>query len=288
MQIVILVALAVAACTRADDGIAPRPPTNDGVTLVTVGEAPQRLLRYQLARGAKSRLELAMDMDMEAGGRGGKMPTLAMTLEIAVDDVLPDGNARVRTTIVAAQARERTGAVVPVQLMGQMAQDLTGLTFTGTLTPTGALRDGKLDTKQLPDSLKTQLAKLTQILEQVAMPLPDAPVGVGATWTTRKTAAQDGLQLVTVTTIELTKLAGDQIGFASSSTITAPNQELDQDGVHVSVRDLGGGGSARGTIDLARATLIGSSALEFRGTMTAQGQTAPMKMAMLVTMSAPP
>jgi hypothetical protein len=288
MKTVMLLGLVItAACSKTEELRPPAKtgPPSDGVELVTIGDmSATRVLRYQLVKGAKSQLELAMNLDMDAGGRANKMPTLAMTLEIVAEDVLADGNAKIRTTVVGAEARARPGAVEASAALAQMSSSLVGITFTATLSPSGRIHDSKVDTKQLPSGLSAQVSQLTQNLEQVAMPLPLGPVGVGAKWTTRKTVQQEGLEMVTITTVELTAMEGNLVTFASTSTISAKDQTITNNGMSIGVKDVGGGGHAKGTIDLSRMTMTGQFDIEFRGTMSAQGQTAPMKMAMGMTM----
>jgi hypothetical protein len=95
------------------------------------------------------------------------------------------------------------------------------------------------------------------------------------------------LDLVTVSTVTITALDGDRVAFTSRSTVTTPDQTLDQQGVAMSIKNFGGGGSGAGTIDLSRMTMTGELRSEFRGTLTAQGQTSELKLAMTVKMKAP-
>jgi uncharacterized protein DUF6263 len=282
---VMYVALALVACDKSDGSKAKPSPTNDGVELVTTGQATdQRVLRYHLTRATTSQIELAMSLDMDAGGRANKLPTLAMTLETTVTDVAADGTATIHTTVKAAHARERPGSTQLTPVMAQMTGQLVGLGFTAKLSSGGKLTDTKLDTQGLAAPLGAQLGQLTQSLEQLAMPLPEYPVGVGAKWQTRRTAKQDGLELTTVTTVELTAIDGDKVTFTSTSTVSAPDQQLTKDGITVAVKDVGGGGTSKGTIDLGRMMMTGEFSLEFRGTMSAEGQTAPMRMQMSMTL----
>ena len=289
MKVVTLVALvAMASCAKAEERkVAKTTEPSDGLELVSAGASSARKpLRYHLQKGAKSPLELVMNLELEAGGRGGKLPSLVMALEIGVDDVLPDGGAKVRTTVTGATAREREGTVVPASMMDSMTSMLEGMAFTATLSPDGSLRDSKFElTKPIPPTMKSQVAQLTQNLEQVAMRLPEVALGVGAKWTARKTVQQNGLDMVTLTTVEITAIDGDRVTFTSNSTVSAPDQTVIDGGETVTIKDVGGGGTGKGTIDLSRMTMTGEFTAEFRGMMSAKGETAPMRMAMKMTMA---
>ena len=280
MKIVILIALLV-ACEKSHD--APPPPVNDGVELLSNGAEPTRLLRYHLTKGATSKLELAMDLDLDAGGRGGKLPTLVMNLDIAVLDVLPNNDSKIKTTVVSARVLEREGSAVPIAAVAQMTQMLNGITYTATLSADGVLRDAKVVAGNAP-GMEKQISELTQGLEQVAIRMPANPVGVGAKWSSRKESTRNDLTMTTVTMIQITAIDGDKVTFTSSSTVTAPDQTVAENGMSASIKDIGGGGGGQGTVDLASMTMKGEVTAEFRGTMMSQGSAAPLKMAMKLTM----
>jgi hypothetical protein len=279
MRIVIAIAVLAAGCRSSDE--TPPPVEPSGFTLVSTGAAPLRPLRYHLAKGAANKLELAMDLDLVAGGRGGKLPTLVIDLDVAITEVTEGGDAKLSTTVTGARAAERAGSVVPVAAIAPMAKSLEGIRYTATLSPDGQLRD--LAVAAVPAGLDQQVEQLTQGLEQVAIRLPPVPVGVGAKWSTRKETTRNGLAMTTVTTIEITAIDGERITFASTSTVAAPDQTVTVSGVKASFKDVGGGGSGSGTVDLATMAMRGELTAELRGTMSTAGQTSPMQMAMKMT-----
>jgi hypothetical protein len=285
MKIVIVVALlALAGCKNERSQPDPAPTGDpDTVELLTPGSEPTRLLRYRLAKGSTSGLEYTMEVDLDGGGRGGKMPGLLMSLTIYVEDVLADGSAKVKTTVDKARVLEREGATIPVVAVANMTQMLTGLSYTATLTPDGTLRDVKIVSSQAQTMAK-ELGQTLQGLEQVAMAMPRVPVGVGAKWSSRKQTTQNGVAMTTVTTFEITALDGDTVSFASTSTISAPDQTIQEAGVSATIKDIGGGGTSKGTVDLSKMTMTGEFSQEFRGTMVAQGSAASLRVAMKMTM----
>jgi len=282
MRFVIVVAGFLIACSKATPP--PVAPDPSGIEIVNAGNAPARLLRYHLAKGATSRLALAMQLDLVAGGRGGKLPTLVIDLAIAIDDVTAGGDAKLSTTVTGARVLEREGAVVQAKAIAPMAKTLEGITYTATLSPDGQLRDVKVT--NIPSGLDAQVDQLTQGLEQIAVRLPAAPVGVGAKWISRTQSTRNDLSLTTVTTIELKGLDGDRVTFASSSTVSAPDQTVSKSGVQAAFKDIGGGGTGSGTVDLGTMAMQGEVTAELRGTMSSAGQTSPLQMAMKLTVNA--
>jgi hypothetical protein len=280
VKIVMLVAFAlvITSCEKTAEPNNPPSPSND-VELLSSGSEPRQLLRYRLIKGTTSPLELAMDLDLDAAGRGGKLPTLIMSLSIKVDDALPDGNFKIKTTVEKARVQDREGSAIPLAAVANMTQMLTGMTYTATLSPDGTLRDAKIVSSHA-QTMASELSQFTQGLEQLAMRMPAVPVGVGAKWSSRKSTTQNELALTTVTTIAVTAIDGDRVSFASTSTVSAPDQTVKQGAITTSIRDIGGGGSGTGVVDLSKMTMAGEVSAEFRGTMLSQGSAGNLRIAM--------
>jgi len=112
-----------------------------------------------------------------------------------------------------------------------------------------------------------------------AMPLPAQPVGVGAVWKAKKTVTQNGMTLVTTTTVSLTSLDGSKLGFTTKASVEGANQTVIQKGVETNVSGLAGSGDGQGTIDLATLALAEQLATKLDASVRALGETAPMHLA---------
>lgn len=277
MKITIVAVVLAAACSKP----APPPgPPGEGIELVDPGALPHRELRYHLVKGATTLLELAMDLDVAMGPRGGAMPTVVMQMEVRADDVLPDGSARIRTRIASARAKDRPNTALPTDIMAAQAAMLAGLELTATLAPRGTLSDSKVASagKDLPPALASQLTQLNLSLEQVAMPLPAEAVGVGAKWRNRKTVVQNGVKMQTVTTIEVVSIDGDKVAFKAASSVSGDDQKVDVEGNQVAISKVGGSGSNHGVIDLGRMVMTGEFGADFHFDMSAKDQQVAMTM----------
>jgi hypothetical protein len=260
------------------------PPT-EGLELVKPGADPKTVLRYHLAKGTKTPVTLAIDVDLDAAGQGGPLPSMVMEPEIACEDVLPDGSMKIRTTIVHVTAKDRPGGVIPAAQMSMSALD--GVTMTGVLAPNGRLEDMQVDLtgKELPPAVSQQVTTLSRSFEQVSMPLPAEPVGIGAQWRNRKTLEQSGMTMLTITTMNVTAIEGDKVVFTSTSDVSGKDQTIMQGGTSIALKNVGGKGSGYGTIDLARMVLAGEVTGELHSEMNAQGQNAKMKMKIVTRMT---
>jgi hypothetical protein len=280
--------LAAVSCEKSSPESAPLPvpvPTNDGVTVLSVGQGDLRLLRYRLTKGTQTTLDLEMDVDLETGARPGKMPTLALVTRIEVADVAPSGDATLRTRVIDAKMIDRAGATIPASAVAPLVETLKQIVHTGTLSPDGTMTMTKVDTGPASAQVAQQMSKMAMTLEQVAIRLPAVPVGVGSKWTSRKQTIENGVSMTSVTTMQIVSMDGDRIGYTSQTTLSAPDQTVDQDGMKIEMKDVGGGGSGKGTFDLSKVTVTGETTSEFRGTASLAGQTSKMQMTMTLRLN---
>jgi len=279
MKLVALATLVAAACSAAGGD---RPPDPRDVLVLSPGSSPREVLHYALAKGSKSTVELAIDTELTAGDMGGAMPTVVVTLEVAVDDVLPDGRMKLHTTIADATARDREGERANAIAAATVLAELKGLAIAATLSPDGKLADTHVDTadKKLPADATAQLAPLTRSFEHLAMPLPEVAVGPGAVWTSWRPLDLEGMSVTSLTVVELVSITGSQLGFSGKTIMSGPDQQTTRQGLAIDVTNLRGVGSSQGTIDLAKMTTAGTVAQQFHADMTAAGEKTAVDMKM--------
>lgn len=255
------------------------------VELVSAGAEPRQRLTYALAKGVKSAIELSIDVDFKAKEVGGPMPTMTMAMELGAEAVLADGKMRVRSTVTRVTAKDRPGAKFSADTVSAQGMMLEGIGVVGTLAPNGSLSDAHLDfgDKHLPPELQSQLSSLTKGFERVALALPDQPVGIGATWRTRKEVIESGAHMSSTTTIVLEKIEGSVITFARTAEVTGPDQVLQQMGVSVTMKNISGKGTGHGTLDLSRMVLVGEMVDEMHNELSGGGQSMPATMTMRQT-----
>ncbi|MBA3820618.1 MAG: hypothetical protein H0X17_17130 [Deltaproteobacteria bacterium] len=267
MKIVAIAAVLALGCKSEPKPEPPPPPPKpvvDGVDLVSTGSPPRREVRYRLAKDARAELELGLDVDLTTVEGVAQLPTLAMSLELLTTQLEPDGGGRIRSRVTAASAVDRPGASAALALMNAQAALLVGLEATAQVSPLGELAASKIDAtgRDLSPAVHEQAKTLLQSLEQLAMPLPAEPIGVGAVWTYRKTIQLNQLTMVATTRVEVTGLADDQLGFASTTQLTGEPQTITLEQTTAQVTSLGGTGSGRGSIDLAHVTMTGEQRAE--------------------------
>ena len=273
MRRTLVVALALAGCKGHQAPPPPPPPDPGAVQVVLPGLEPRHVVRYALAKGTRTTLDLTMDTELHADQMGGAIPTLELALELDVEDVTPDGAMHVRTTVVDATAHDRPDAKVSAAVLSEPLSELRGLAVLGTLSPDGKLADVRVDTagKQLPNAVAQQLDSLSHTMQQLAMPLPREPVGTGARWVSTRQLDVSGVTLTATSTVDLVALSDHALGFMLKTELTGPDQQIQKSGLAIDVTNAKGTGSGAGTIDLATLAMTSMLAQQMHADYTAAG-----------------
>lgn len=245
------------------------------------GSEPRRPLRYQITKGDKLDVELSIDVELDASGRGGPLPTVIVGTELTALDVRADRSMRVRATIKSIAARDVENSTLSATSMTEHMQLLEGTSLTGTLLPDGGIRELHAEAAaKLPPALAQQLEMISKSFQQISLPLPHIPIGNGAAWRQKRTIEQNGMKLYTVTTIVVTGLDDRGFSFTSSTSLGGPDQTITLQGHAIQMSGIGGVGTGKGSIDLTKMVMIGESTLSFHSDMTAGGETDQMGMTM--------
>lgn len=286
LDLTVLARLAIASVLLAGckDPPPPAPPPASDLVVVSPGVLPQHQLRYRLAKGTKTTIELELEGKLVAGEITSVAPPLVFTLEIVCDEVAADGKMKLTSTIqdlVTHAAPDQPGAPRAIA----DAQTLKGLAIHATLAPDGTLSNvqAAVADKQLSDAAKGELDQLVQAMPKLAMPLPQAPVGIGAKWrSSRPLGPASPLALTSVTTIDISGIAGSIVTYELSSTVHGDDQVVKQDGTDVDVKGITGTATGHGTFDLARLALTGTLGAELHMDMTTGSDRTAMTMTMEV------
>lgn len=288
-----LAAVALVACAatvasgqqRADDAPASSSPPPDGdaaptsspappaaepeTTLIDAGQSPHQPLRLSYEPGATA--TIVMVMDMTASQQFGefdtppvKMPQTRTTIELTVDRV--DEAARHHVSAVYTDWEVIGGADVNEMLVRQRRQvyeRLEGVKATLILDARGRISDiqfeqGRLDHPTLAGAAED----LTLSLQQLAVPLPAEPIGVGGRWRTRFATQVSGAAVTIEQEMTVASLDDDVLVVTASSEQHAEPQAVDVPGM-----------SPDGSIhlDLHKATGEASLTLPTQGTFALSG-----------------
>ena len=220
--LVLAIALCVAAPTAAVADSVPAPT----IKLVGAGKGTKKQLRFVPKKGAKSSMVMTSQQAV-ARGLKGKLPApeaapaVKTTIDIEVLDVTADGDIKVQFTY-------RKSEVVPdkrtkPELAKQVATALeafAGLTGTAIVTSRGLTKEVSFTPPaSATREVKTAIETAKSVATQLAQPLPEEAVGVGAKWQTTSTATGGEVTAETVATYELVASTANTVKLKTTLTV---------------------------------------------------------------------
>jgi len=283
MRALLIAALALVAC-KSNEPARSAQPTD--VVVVKPGSAPQRAVRYAVPKGAHTTVELATDWKATAGEIANVLPTIVTTFDITCDDVDKDGGMHLHARVTDAGAHEKSDSGINPASLTPMLEPLKGYVLHVTLQPDGRVSPATFEAPPAGSgsslaegsaAIAEQLTSLAASVQQLAIPLPTAPIGIGAEWKTTRTIDQGGMKLTSTTTLDVTSLDATTIGFTLTSDIKGADQTVTQSGIAVELKDVGGSATGKGTIDLAKGVTTGELHFDLHSQMTAAGSSTPMR-----------
>lgn len=206
------------------------------VRLMSPGAEPRAPLAYDLEQGSKHKLDMGMDMLMsirmgEQAVPATSVPRIVMGLDMLIAEKGALGDWKVDANLNRASIEPKGDQQKAIAAqMGASIDGMKGMRMSYWVTPKGHVRDVKLD---LPESFPAQaqqmLQGMNQSFESMMAPLPEDPVGIGATWEVVTRVASSGADLVQFATYTLKKKTGSKAllevqvkQLAAKATITAP------------------------------------------------------------------
>lgn len=260
----------------------PAPPSAPDLQIVSAGGEPRELLRYRPIPNTTQKLEVTIDIELDAGDMGGPMPTLVMTLAVNVGATLPTGQSTIHATIEGIVARDVPNSQVAAASLGPTLEPMKGIVFDAVLSPNGRMSGTSIDgrAQKLPTPTQTSLASLVNSFEQTLMPLPDVPVGPGAVWRNSRPITRDGMTLIAVNSVTLVSKQGSSFSYTIDSTLHGADQSAHDGSDTVEVKDITGHAGGKGTVDLATLAVTSEIVAELRTKMSAPGDAEPTQLTM--------
>jgi hypothetical protein len=122
-------------------------------------------------------------------------------------------------------------------------------------------------------------------MQQLALELPGAALGVGASWAVERPFPQGGLTLKARTVYQLVGRDATTAHLRSQIFLWAPDQTVDQGGVTAQLSGFTGSGEGDLALDLQRLTATGTTKSSYRGSITTQGTTTELGMQLSVALA---
>jgi hypothetical protein len=231
------------------------PPS---VELISAGEPPRRLLRWNFEKGVKERVRISIKSEATAGERAPFLfPAIGYDLTVVAKDVTPDGMVRVEFKVDEIQYPE-VSADFPTESLEALKKSLgpaKGKKGAYLVDPRGVVSRIHLDPKGEGDEHVERLFR--KLLDRSSVPVPEEEIGSGGTWTVTRVIEEEGVRFQEVLTVELTKMEASRIEVSLKIDQTAPRQVLSEGpgvppGGSLTVLKRETEGTGRGTYDLAK------------------------------------
>lgn len=206
------------------------------IKLIQAGAEPREKLAYALDKGTKAILDMTMDMTMSMKMAGQSMPPTAvpqmvMGMDMTVADKNGTGDAKIDALLsrVGLSPKGPTQEMMAKQILPQI-EGMKGLTMGYWVSPSGFVRDVKLDVPPgFPPQAQQMLSGMNQSFESMVAPMPEAPVGTGASWEVITRVVSSGADLVQFAVYTLKERNGTKASLdivvkqlAAKETINAP------------------------------------------------------------------
>lgn len=224
--------LAIAGCGGAQS---PSTSASPAIVVEQVGAEPWHVLRYTLAPGFQQRFELTLKVRaattltntvLEDDKRNLDFPGLVLHMLAKVTSVTPAGDASLTYEIENANVLEDVIDPSLRSIAEREATAIRGARSTATLSANGALSNLHADSGARSQSSQRWLTELEVALGNGDVVFPDAPIGVGATWTVTSHPTRRDVHWTRVATYTLRARTETTVDLEATIEMTAGSQAL--------------------------------------------------------------
>jgi hypothetical protein len=259
----------------------PKPGQPGVVRLIAGGAEPRIPLRYTVPSGYKSHLDMTMEMSMGMSMSGQAMPAMALPAmkvgaDLAVTAVSPTGDI---TYAVSYTGTTMTGGdPMMAQMLQSLDADTKSVSGTVTITNRGVNKSLSFDYSKISNPQFSQLMSAAmQSFENLALQLPEEPVGAGGRWESKQATTAGGIQQYIKTEYEVVSISGKTLSLKAKQEMMALPQPVNNSalgGATATLTKMSGTGG--GTISLPLDGLVPTSTVNSTSNMlmdvSVQGQ----------------
>jgi len=280
-------------------------PTNTGsettTKLLEPGADPRVELKLSPTAGDKQTALMTMTMDttMAISGQNIPMalPPMMMGVSTTIDEVRANGDTAFTFKVESADVGEATG-VMPavVDTMKTAIGKIVGMTGASVIDQHGVVKEAKF---AVPDNAPAELTQIVdnfqRSLNQMAIPFPTEPVGIGAKWQSTTKLDQQGIKIDQVATYEVVAIDGKMVKLKFTVQLSAPPQTMQMPqmpaGMGAKLNEMSGSGMAEATLDLSKVlpvTTTGKNTMSMNLSVDQAGQKQDMSLKINLDMKLEP
>ena len=256
---VVAALLGVVPVLVAQPAVAQTPAPIPTVEVLDAGKAPLEPLRLSPAGSASQRSAMTVTFAIQQSGVSSgsvKPPPTKATVETTLRGVTPEGNLQVSFTYPSFEVLKGGEASKSARRRIEKAfTGLAGLSGQLTITPQGVLVDSSLNVPPDVDpSVASLVTQLGDQLRTLAIPFPEAAVGVGARWRASTDLSLNGIEARQTYEYTLKKRNGSKLELGVRGTQTAGEQTVElpnlAPGVQLTVQSYKTTFRGQNTVDL--------------------------------------
>jgi hypothetical protein len=202
------------------------------VTLLSNGVEPRQTLRFQPRSGSTQHwtLTTTMAMQMQNGdtpAQAIKIPPTKMTLETVIQSVDQNGDIHYENAFKDVSVEQGAGADAQAAAIQQSLEGMKGISISGIYSHRGIARSQKVRAGNSTNPQISQtLEQMQDTFSQLAVPLPEDAVGVGARWEHKDTLRSQGMKILQAATYELTSVSNGLVSLNVTISQNAANQKV--------------------------------------------------------------
>ncbi|MEX1366747.1 MAG: hypothetical protein AB1Z98_26715 [Nannocystaceae bacterium] len=171
------------------------------ITVHDAGQQPRQPLRIRVAAGMEEDLEMSVGMRMGMVSGAQEIPSVPVPLTKtrlhAKVESVDDTGFQVRQSVTSVDVEAVEGS--PPEVVDKVRESiapLTSYTALMRMSDRGSVLGGQVEIpRDLPAVVHNTMQQMTQNLGQIAVPMPEPEVGVGARWTAVNEVPQNGMKL---------------------------------------------------------------------------------------------
>jgi hypothetical protein len=179
-----------------------------------------------------------------------------MTMDFTATAVAPNGDISYEFVMSEVSVDDDGGTPGVKQQLESMLGTAKGMNGKGVVSSRGFNRGAEVS---LPPNANPQLqqtmGQMKDAFSQIAVPVPEEPVGVGGKWEVRLTMKQQGMVMKQIGTYEITAINGEQISARTTVKQSADPQPMvnpQMPSVKMELMRMGGGGDGEVTFNLGK------------------------------------
>ncbi len=288
----------------ADPGAKPAEPApatpvtipEAKIVVENAGEGDKVALRYEYTAGVVTTavMEMKMGMQISMGAMQQPMvnlPMMKMAMKLTNREVKTSGNLVYDFILDSVDVVPE--ADTPPQMVDSMRtalKDILGMNGNAEVTPRGITTSADM---RMPANTNPQLASMMdsmkQQMSQMSVPLPEEPVGQGASWTVTTQVTTGGMLVTNQYKYTLSKIEGKVVEMKVSLLQTAEPQELKNPqlppGVTLKLQEFKSSGNGTVKMDLTKMVPISEISSETNMKMSVEKGAETQNMEQKMTLS---